>query len=279
MPVIFLKLSGELPSLAEMKSFLNDSYVPKDEDMEPWNKTQPDLNIQFGSDYIDLDQRRDNNSIFRLRSNSKKLVYQLGYFLAVIASGKISFTKDGEFIDIKNLEPLLEEFFSIKHCFDRVEKMSFLLPDFFNEHFRFMQHRVTKKLYRFNYRDGRRRVQGACSNMNMPLTDWVGKGDQSILNFKSNNLIKIDFFAFVLVSYSTQEWFFVMWQVNGRRFWFGERNLGVYHNVDFVNTKSKLEELIQQWDLKGKSIFHLDGRTLETEDKLSYFETLLKIFI
>lgn len=278
MPLISLKLSGALPSIATMKSFLNDSYVPKDEDMEPWDKMQTDITIKIDSNYIYLYQDRNNDNIFRLSSESKKLAHQLGYFLAVAASGKISLKRDADFIDVKNLEPLLEEFFSINDCFERVEKLRFLLPDFFNEHFRFIQHRVTQKLYRFNNRDGRRLIQGACSDMNMPLADWVGKGDQPVLNFKSSDLIHSDFFAFVLVGYSTQEWFFIMWQVDGRRFWFGERNAGAYQSVDFENTKNKLEELIQEWDLKDKSIFHFDGRTLEPEKRLSYFETLLKIF-
>lgn len=64
-------------------------------------------------------------------------------------------------------------------------------------------------------------MKGACSNMSVPLKSWVEKGGQSVLNFKFNDVIHSDFFAFFQVGYITQECFFVMWQIEGRRFWFG----------------------------------------------------------
>ena len=123
-----------------------------------------------------------------------------------------------------------------------------------------MRNRAKKKLCRFNYSDRGRRLIGACSNMNMPLTDWVGKGDQAVLNFKLNNIVSNDFFAFVLVGYITQEWFFVIWQVDGRRFWFGARALGVYQDVDFGNVTDELKKSIQIWDFEDDSVFYFDGK-------------------
>ena len=259
MSVIFLRLTGDLPSLAAMQAFLDESYVLNDDDMECWEEHDSRLLLPFKSGDIDFLHYRNDENLFRLTSKSTKLVYQLGYFLAVTASGTLSFTKDGEFFDVKNLEPLLKELFSVEESFERVEKLKFLLPDFFNKNFEFIKNKVTEKLYRFNCSENGRRVQGACSDMNMPLMNWVGKGGNSVLDFKLNNSIKSDFFAFVLVSYTTQEWFFVMWQIEGRRFWYGVRNFGVYHGVDFDNVKNELEELIQMWDLEGESVFYFDG--------------------
>lgn len=263
---VYVEPDLNLPNPAEIESFVWAGCVTADSQIGY-------LRQSFINDlsYFDKDGGNLTIEVFKelrtkvvIKANREFILARAAYFLALMTNGAIEWNApNGKTKNLDDLIPLFgtELDFDFEESLTRILDDRQRLPPYFEKHMPFLSKHITEDLTQFRMQGAASTLVGGYTHPLIIVKDWIYRSDEGFTRFAFDRLIPDNYVACLNSVYTWQEWIFVLWKRDSRRFWFTAPVFHLYDSDDSSDMRSpakaaeSLQNALKIWDEEDSDVY------------------------